>query len=1035
MKHKAQIWMGWVVLAALVTVSLPAGVSSAQEPAPAAVDIRGFSAVSGLGGEPWVVWAEDDGYDSDLYYSRWTEWGWLQARPLHDDPTTWEGFPSLAIAAGGTPWVAWSSGTAEEGILNVSRWVGYRWSTPMQVPVDPASHPQQPALAAAPDGTFWLAWIGFDGNDDEIFASHWDGSGWSPPELVGQDDDDPLAYDAHPRLAVGDDGLPWLVWVSSQGLHDDVVLSSHWDGRSWLPEQPVSAPDNTPDAWPSLALDSDGQPWVAWQDRVGSGPEARLRILVSRWRADGTGWSPEELASSSLSVPVDEETPHLSFDAEGQPHLVWSVWGQTPGVAYATWDGSAWTQAAWAAEQVATDEAVLLPADAPWLLWPDLAPTGRVPLGEQRLVGPLSTLPDFEIQTAPVPFASSIPDRYLAAGDSITLGDYDDPEGSGIPVGPYPERLEEKLDTRVRESEMFNRGVSGELTNRLRDRISVEIGTLQPQFTLAMEGTNDITHGKTPSTVIDNLEWIVSNLKKYVKLDGHVLWFSTVIPRMDDLNSATKTLNNYIRDFCREEGQHCTDSWDAFYDYGKWQDLMRDSKHPNGLGMQILADNWYQDLLDTHSGLYEDTQPPTTWMEPLPAQVACGEVTVKWNGTDNTGYVAQYDVQTQINGGTWTDWIMATTDTSSVYNSQTYGSTVAFRVRGRDAIGNESAWSTPVSTQISDDGPPQVQMNALPTAQKAPFTVSWSGTDTCGQVTAYDVQYRVGPAGTWQNWLQSTASTSADFTPTSPKYGQAYAFQMRARDEAGNWSGWSAAVSTLLARFAVEGEILNVRDEPVSGATATAAGALAADVQGSNYAAYLAAEGSFDLSVSHDRFGLLPPMHVLSVTADVDGLDLVLPPLDDVVSDGDFESGAWGNWTLAGSLSPTRTAEAHSGDGAVLLGGMGEDSQLKQTISIPGDLTDATLSFLARLNDDADGSSILWVELEGTAVSATKAVPAGDWMHIWLPVDEAVLGKQVTLTFTVSDKPAIRLDEVSLGSALKGGSWVYLPIVRRAITP
>jgi len=92
------------------------------------------------------------------------------------------------------------------------------------------------------------------------------------------------------------------------------------------------------------------------------------------------------------------------------------------------------------------------------------------------------------------------------------------------------------------------------------------------------------------------------------------------------------------------------------------------------------------------------------------------------------------------------------------------------------------------------------------------------------------------------------------------------------------------------------------------------------------------------------------------------------------------------------------------------------------------------LSFLVRLDDAAAGTSTLSVELAGMPISHSQIVSTADWTHVWLPVDAAV-GQAMTLTFTVSDNPAVRLDEVSLGSAIKGGSQVQLPLVFRASTP
>jgi hypothetical protein len=159
-------------------------------------------------------------------------------------------------------------------------------------------------------------------------------------------------------------------------------------------------------------------------------------------------------------------------------------------------------------------------------------------------------------------------------------------------------------------------------------------------------------------------------------------------------------------------------------------------------------------------------------------------------------------------------------------------------------------------------------------------------------------------------------------------------------------------------------------------------------------------------------------------------VDMILPPLDNVVSNGDLEPGTWGSWQAGGTFTPTLTPEAHTGYGAALLGGLGKLSWLRQPLSVPVDLTNPTLSFLVRLDGDVAGSSTIQIELEGTPISYTHVVESGDWSHVWLPVDAAV-GQPVTLAFTLSDTSAVRLDEVSLGSALSGGHFPNLPLVLR----
>lgn len=1023
-----------VVVLALVSVIPLAGVSRAEMPAP--LDVRGYSAALAPDGDLWAVWSADDGHNTELFYSRWARDGWLPARPVYVDAVTWDDFPSLAFAADGTPWVAWSSADREQSSLYVSRWAGYRWSRPERVPADPTSRPRQPALAAAPDGGFWLAWIGFDGNDDEIYASHWDGLSWSEPERVGRDDTDSLAYDTHPRLAVDGSGLAWLVWVSSDGLFDDVVVASRWNGMDWTPEQLVSSPDDTPDVWPSLALDSEGQPWLAWQDVAGSGADTRWRIHVAHWLADDATWSAEEMVSSPVDLPWQEERPSLSFDAHGKPHLAWAVSGALSGVAYATREGSGWTEPAWAAEQVAAEAPVVLSSEAPWVLWESLALEGPIPVLERQLTGSAEPLPHSVPQSDVVPLAQCIYNRYVAWGDSITWGLYDDPEYSGIPVGDYPTRLEEKLDARVKPSEVINLGIPGERAAQLWHRIGGEAMIYLPQFPLIMSGTNDVSSGHSPSAIAEDLALSIDGLRKFIDIDGIRPWLSTIIPRLDNLNDETAVVNDHIRALAATKRVPYADHWQAYYEYGAWKTLYRDYLHPNREGMQVLTDSWYTSILDKYSWLYEDVTAPETWIEPLPPQTLCGDVVVQWDGSDDVSWIEDFDVQVQLNYGAWTDWLVATEATGETYVAGSYGDTVGFRVRGRDAAGNQNDYSDPVYTQIVDEDPPyDVQVNALPPARKAPFVVSWSGVDDCGEVAAFDVQYRVGLAGTWESWLSSTPFTIGLFDPSSPQYGETYYFQARARDEAGNWSAWSDPVSTILAKFTLSGHTFNVRHERVAHAgTVLAPAALSVQRLPGGYEAFVAGEGDYDISTSRDGFGILPPMSPVSVTEDLVGLDFVLPPLDDVVSDGGFEAGAWGDWLPAGTAMPSLITGTHTGNGAVLLGGTGETSSLSQVLTVPDNLSDATLSLLVRLDDDEEGSSTLQIELAGTVINYTQVVSPGGWTHVWLPVDDAA-GQTLTLSFHLSDTPAVRLDEVSLGSAAFGGAYVHLPVVLRPTGP
>jgi lysophospholipase L1-like esterase len=984
-------------------------------------------------GTLWAAWVVDTGDDWQIVASHGDGKTWDSPQVVSDDPGRWDMSPSLAVDTAGVVWLAWSSSTGTDDTLHLSRWSGRGWSAPQKVPAASTIPNRQPVLAPAPNGGLWLAWVGFDGNDDEIYAAFWNGSAWSEPQRVSGDDADPEAYDTQPRLAVGADGSVWAAWMGHEKLLDTEIFCSHWDGQRWTAEQKVSIDDDTTDAYPSLAVAGNGRVWLAWHGWTTEAPDAGRRIHVASW-TQATGWGEPSIVSSPLTSEVSDERPTLILDAEGRPLVSWNVDDGRLGVGYAAFDGTRWSTPRWAVQEAVTDSAFVADGDLPLLFWWPEGASMSLSSSQRLSDDSMPLLPTFAAPARPQAVEDVIINRHAAFGDSITLGAYDDPLFSGNPVEPYPGRLDAMLDTRVVASEVLNLGVSGERTLWGLRRLEWDVlPDYQPQFVEIMEGTNDITALKPPEDIAGNLDWMLRHCKKF----GSKCLLGTVIPRRDSLNDETFHLNEYIHVVAAERNAPLVDHWQRFYDYGDWQSLYVDTLHPNTPGIAVFTQSWYDGIITSISWLNEETEPPTTWISSLPSQTTCGQAaTVQWDGTDNLSWVEEYDVQRQLNYGAWVDWLMATQNTSSAYTGDSYGDVIGFRVRGRDVVGNQGDYGAAAYTTVVDQDPPyNVYVGALPSAQKPPFAVWWHGVDACSLVTAYDVEYRVGSSSVWQSWLSATPNTSAIFDPASPQYGQTYHFRVRARDQAGQWGGWSASVSTLLARFALDGQVVTVRHEPVAQAQVVVTDALLVETEPlGRYNAYLLDVGSYDLAASRDGFAVLPPMRGLTVTADMSGLDFVLPPLDDVVGDGGFETGSWGDWQVAGTLPPTLTTQAHTGDGAVLLGGVGDTAILSQSLSVPGTLTDATLSFLARLDDDADVSSTLQIELGGTSLNHPQLIAAGEWTHIWFPVDDAV-GKAVILTFSISGSPAVRLDEVSLGSAARGGYWIYLPLTARAPTP
>jgi cellulase/cellobiase CelA1/aryl-phospho-beta-D-glucosidase BglC (GH1 family)/chitodextrinase len=179
-----------------------------------------------------------------------------------------------------------------------------------------------------------------------------------------------------------------------------------------------------------------------------------------------------------------------------------------------------------------------------------------------------------------------------------------------------------------------------------------------------------------------------------------------------------------------------------------------------------------------------DTTPPSAPTGLTVAGKTSLAVSLTWTAsTDNVG-VTGYDV---LNGASVAGTTASTAFTVTGLSPNT---TYTFAVRARDAVGNVSAASVPVTVTTNaaaDTQPPSTPTGLVVTGTTtATVGLSWSGsTDNVG-VAGYDVLSGATVVG-------STSATS--FTVTGLSSGTTYSFAVRAKDSAGNMSAASAPVS------------------------------------------------------------------------------------------------------------------------------------------------------------------------------------------------------------------------------------------------
>ena len=169
-----------------------------------------------------------------------------------------------------------------------------------------------------------------------------------------------------------------------------------------------------------------------------------------------------------------------------------------------------------------------------------------------------------------------------------------------------------------------------------------------------------------------------------------------------------------------------------------------------------------------------------------------------WDSASDARGIAGYYIALNDwtpDGGYGNDWAIDNVTSWAVPDSAPLADGSHFvAITSRDNTGLVNPTNTntqgdaPYYEFIVDTVAPASTVATLPGTTTDPtFALTWSGSDGGSGVTAYDVQVRDGPDGTWQYWLVGTTKTSTTFTGQA---GHTYYFRCRAYDLAGNVEGW-----------------------------------------------------------------------------------------------------------------------------------------------------------------------------------------------------------------------------------------------------
>ncbi len=197
-----------------------------------------------------------------------------------------------------------------------------------------------------------------------------------------------------------------------------------------------------------------------------------------------------------------------------------------------------------------------------------------------------------------------------------------------------------------------------------------------------------------------------------------------------------------------------------------------------------------------------DTQPPSVPGQPSVA-VTASSVTLSWaTSTDNVG-VSGYDIfrAPGSSGGTFTS-IGTSSGTTFTNSGLTSNTTFRYQVRARDAAGNTSSFTSSVvattSGSTGDTQSPTVPGTPIASSVTASsVNLSWPASTDNVAVSGYDIFRAAGASG--GTFASIGTSTTASFANTGLTANTIYRYQVRARDAAGNASGFSGAITVTTA--------------------------------------------------------------------------------------------------------------------------------------------------------------------------------------------------------------------------------------------
>jgi hypothetical protein len=277
-----------------------------------------------VSGDAVVAWSESDGTAANVYVQEWVtdHWQPIGSALSASGGSTNAAYPSLGLKTNGTPVVAWEESDGTASNIYVRQWLSGSWQQlgPALSAVTGATNARSPGLVFDSTGSPVVIWRETAGTADNLYVWRWTGTAW---EALG------AALSAYPgatnvqdsSIALDSAGNPVVAWTEEGSSGYDVHVA-RWTGSSWQTTGgAISSGSYTRFTnGLSLKLTAQGVPFLAWVPLIDDGQVMESRLEL--WRFVQGAW--EHLLTTGNGEPSGVS---LALDANGVPTLAWDDLG------------------------------------------------------------------------------------------------------------------------------------------------------------------------------------------------------------------------------------------------------------------------------------------------------------------------------------------------------------------------------------------------------------------------------------------------------------------------------------------------------------------------------------------------------------------------------------------------------------------------------------------------------------------------------------------------------------------------------------